>query len=279
MLISYSCSLKAALLTVNFILLWIGAAPLLLCQPMLSGPKNAILSSSAVTLPINDWSGTNPASLAGIEHKHFSFFTSKGYGLTELGEAALNMAFPARGINVGFTVQSFGYKLYRELKITPTLAKTVTFGTSRPILIGFSGTINHLIIRNLGQQTDLAFSSGFVVEPWPRVHLGMSIIHWLGSSDSSSLEKAFRAGMSYQISETYWMLFAVEKTLSFPSSVTTGIIHYLIPQCTLYARISTEPYRFAVGMDLLLDHFNASFIAEKHMILNWTPALSFGLRF
>lgn len=242
----------------------------------MSGPYNAILGSAAVALPANEWPQVNPASVAHVERKHLSIFAQEGYGLPELRMGAFNFTLPTPTWTVGISAQSFGYSAYRESRGMASIARGFRFGSSRSIALGISTTLNQIRIQHVGSRQDASLSAGILAEPWPGLHLGISLLHWVQTNHA--LEEAFLLGASYLIPGTIRILTALHKTLTFPPSLHIGFEHYLHQKFILSTRLSSNPHRLALGVELKLATLTAHVLAEKHTVLNWTPGISIGVQ-
>ena len=259
------------------ILLSISHSRALFSQPLLNGSRNAVLSNASVALPENDWPEVNPALALSSRDISISFFTSEGYGLRELRSTAINFFIPGEQTSWGAMLYSFGYEAYRELKLVATMSRSFSFNSTRPLTLGASVTINRIRIRGIPPNNEAAFSAGFLAEIWPNLFIGASLINWYNTNPSVSLEENLRIGIGYYLTNQTWLLVGLKKSMAYPLSLSTGIELLLIPGLTLRSSMSSQPYRMAIGFDVIVKRLIAGILVERHMILKWTPALSIGL--
>jgi len=250
---------------------------MVIAQPLLNGSRNAVFSSASVSFPQGAWHDVNPASTANITSVYISIFTSNGYGLKELRTNAVNLAFPVKKAVLSASIHSFGYEAYREIKLSPSLSYLFTFDSSRSIAAGISSTINRIYIQGFGSQVDVALSAGLIAEIWPGIVVGASAKNWIKWDSHNPLEEEIRIGFGYRLAHEAWILIALQKSILYPASLSVGIEHALSPAFTFRSGISTMPHRLAFGFDLTTRKLTAGILAEKHIFLNWTPALAIDL--
>ena len=246
-------------------------------QPLLNGSRNAVLASSSIALPGTRWPEVNPSSMAAIEQSDVAFFATEGYGLSELRSSAANFVFPTQNFVYGVMAQVFGYEAYRELKFATTISRTVHFNSSREILIGISALLKRINIRHIGHQSEAGFRAGLTVEIWPAIYMGASTKQVFKSVQTKSMEDEFQIGLGFSPTNTFTILIAVLKEISHPPSLSVGIESSMKPGMTLRSGMSTHPFRIAMGLDLHIKKLEIGVLAERHIILNWTPAISIAL--
>ena len=251
----------------------------LYAQPLFNGSRNATLSHAAVSMPGNQWPDVNPSSIASIKRSSLSFFASEGYSLREMRTGAINVSLPTPKQVYGVMVQSFGYDQYRDLNIITTIGRQLKFGASRKLSIGLSIMYNRVTIRHIGSQNRIALSSGLTIEFWPNLYLGASARQLISHRPTAALEEEFRLGIGYQLLKESWVVVAIQKSISHQPVLSAGLESPIEPGIVMRIRMSTNPYRVAMGADFRLNSLEVGILAEKHIILNWTPALSVGLPF
>ncbi|MBX2821322.1 MAG: hypothetical protein KTR29_16625 [Rhodothermaceae bacterium] len=230
-----------------------------------------------MSFPQGTWHEVNPATTANLTTAFISAFTSNGYGLKELRTNAITLAIPAKKAVFGVSIRSFGYEAYREIRLMPALSYRFNFNSSRSMAVGISSTVNRINIQGIGSRVDLAFSAGIIAEIWPRVFIGASAKNWIKWDPQNPLEEEIRIGLGYRLLNKAWVLIAVQKSILYPLSLSVGLEHTLSQAFTLRSGVSTAPYRLALGIDLTTEKLTAGLLAEKHIFLNWTPALAIGL--
>ena len=263
--------------TVYFLIGFMGNVESAIAQPLLNGPRNAVFSSASVSYPQGTWHDVNPATTANMTRVFLSIFTSDGYGLKELRTSALNFVIPAKNAVLSTSIHSFGYEVYREIKVMPSISYRFNFDSSRSVAVGISSTVNRINIQGIGSRIDLAFSAGIIAEAWPGLFVGASTSNWIKLVSKNSLEEEIRIGLAYQLFKEAWILIATQKSLLHPASLSVGFEHSISPVFTIRSGASTVPYRLAFGVDLSTKKMTASILAEKHIVLNWTPALAIDL--
>lgn len=246
-------------------------------QPLFNGSRSATLSYSAVSMPGNQWPEVNPSSIATIKNTNLSLFVSEGYSLSEMRSSALNLCLPSQTLVYGLMVQSFGYDMFRDLRFTTTIGHEIKLGTSRKVLIGVSFTYNRITIQHIGNQNGIGLSFGLTTEIWPNLYLGASSRQPFSRNPTNALEEVTQLGIGYRLFEETWFILGIQKSISFQPAISAGIESPVGPGIVLRFRMNTQPYRIALGAEFLFNSLEVGILAEKHIILNWTPALSIGL--
>ena len=243
-------------------------------QPLMSGSQNAVLAHSSVAVSGTKWPDVNPASLPVISTFQLSLFASEAYGLKELRSGATNLLVPMNRSTLGLTAHFFGYEKYKEITAKATLTRAFSFGTSRNLTVGLSVSAMNQRVRHTFDRTSLALSGGLLVELWPGLYMGVAANEWLQLTKLTSQEETLILGLGYTLLEATQVVLSIKKTIQYPSSLGIGFEHLIESRLTVRASMGSNPYRAAIGIDVEFNTLKAGVLAEKHMVLGWTPALS-----
>ena len=85
-------------------------------------------------------------------------------------------------------------------------------------------------------------------------------------------------GLAYTPAEQLLVVVDAYQNPDFPMSFRGGIEVQPVSVLALRAGMTTEPSRFTAGAGLRLGKLTADLAGEKHEVLGWSPAISFGVQ-
>ncbi len=250
-------------------------------QSSIEGDARAAALGDAATALTHAPSGyANPASWATFSGRAVSFFAFEAFGLSALRLAAAAYVEPTRLGTFAVGARSFGFDDYRETHLHVGFARGVRLGSTRRFHVGLSLRYYHVSIPNYGKAGALGLGLGGLVEVWPSVQVGFQAtnFHVPKLAGREELARTLAIGLAYAPVEQVLVVLDAYKDVRFPLSVRAGVEVQPVATLLLRAGATTEPTRFTAGAGIRLGKLVADLAGQRHAVLGWSPAVSFGLR-
>lgn len=247
---------------------------------MEGGARAAAMGGAATALPADVWGHGNPASWATLPGRAISFFATEAFGLTALQLGAVQYVEPTRFGAFSAGARTFGFEEYRETRFLVGFAHGFSLGSSRHIYAGLRLRYHQVAIPDYGQASAFGLGIGGLVSVLSTLHLGFQAtnVHNPKLAGREELDRSLSLGMAYTPVEQVLVVLDGYKDSDFPISFRGGIEVQPVPVLALRAGMTTEPSRFTAGVGLRLGKLVADLAGEKHEVLGWSPALSFGVQ-
>ena len=244
-----------------------------------SGARAAALGGAGTALSHEATGYANPAVWATFSGRAVSFFASEAFGLSALRLGAVAYVAPTRLGAIALGARTFGFEDFREVHLQGGFARGFRLGTTRRFLGGVSLRYHHVAIPNYGRAGTLAVGVGGLVALWPSVQVGFHAANIQGPKlAGQTLARSLALGLAYTPMEQVLIVIDTYKDVRFPLSVRAGIEVQPIEALLLRAGAATAPARITAGAGLHLGKLQAAVAGERHEVLGWSPAVSFGLR-
>lgn len=242
--------------------------------------RAAALGGAATALTHTPTGYANPASWATFSGRAVSFFAFEAFGLSALRLAAASYVEPTRLGAFAVGARTFGFDAYRETHLHVGFAHGFRLESTRRFHVGASLRYYRVSIPGYGNAGALGLGIGGLVEVWPSVLMGFQAtnFHVPKLAGREELARTLALGLAYTPVEQVLAVLDVYKDVRFPLSVRAGVEVQPVAAFSLRAGAATEPSRFTAGAGIRLGHLVADVAGERHAILGWSPAVSFGLR-
>ena len=250
-------------------------------QSSIEGEARAAALGGATTALTHAPTGSaNPASWATFSGRAVSFFAFEAFGLAALRLATAAYVEPTSLGAFAGGARTFGFDDYRETLVHGGFARSFGLGSTRRFYAGLSLRYYFVSIPGYGKAGTLGMSLGGLVEVWPSVQVGFQAtnIHAPKLGEREELPRTLALGLAYAPTEQVLVVLDVYKDVRFPLSVRAGIEVRPVTPFALRAGAATEPSRFTAGAGVRLGKVVADVAGERHAVLGWSPAVSFGLR-
>ncbi len=242
--------------------------------------RAAALGDAATALTHAPTGYANPASWATFSGRAVSFFAFEAFGLAALRLATAAYVEPTSLGTFAAGARTFGFDDYRETHLHLGFARGFGLGATRRIHVGLSLRYYRVSIPGYGKAGTLGLGLGGLVEVWPSVQVGFQAtnFHVPKLAGREELARTMALGLAYAPVEQVLVVLDVYKDVRFPLSVRAGVEVQPVAAFVLRAGAATEPSRFTAGAGVRLGKVVADVAGERHAILGWSPAVSFGLR-
>lgn len=242
--------------------------------------RAAALGGASTALTHAPMGYANPASWATFSGRAVSFFAFEAFGLAALRLAAAAYVEPTSLGAFAIGAQTFGFDDYRETHLHAGFGRGFGLGTTRRFHVGFSLRYHRVSIPGYGKAGALGLGLGGLVEVWPSVLVGFQAtnFHVPKLAGREELARSLALGLAYSPVEQALVVLDVYKDVRFPLSVRAGVEIQPVTSFVLRAGAATEPSRFTAGAGVRLGTIVADVAGERHAVLGWSPAVSFGLR-
>ena len=247
---------------------------------MEGGARAAALGGAATALPGDVWGQGNPASWSTMPGRAISFFATEAFGLSALRLAAVQYVEPTRFGAFSAGARTFGFEDYQETRFLAGFARGFSLGTKRRFHAGLRLRYHQVSIPEYGQASALGLGIGGLMNILPSLHLGFQAtnFHHPKLAGHEALDRSLSLGLAYTPVEQLLVVVDAYQDPDFPLSFRGGLEVQPVPVLVLRAGMTTEPSRFTAGAGLRLGKLMADLAGEKHEVLGWSPAISFGVQ-
>lgn len=240
------------------------------------GARDEALANATTALSEDTWAiFNNPANLP--DYKSTSFYIMRYFGLSELTDYAVELAYPTKLADFGLGAHTYGFNLYHQTEFR----------------LGFRRKISSVYLGMTIDYTAISLPAPYGSAGAVGIDLGMVIPiikkFWLGAyvrninqpelgKVKEKLPQTFSAGMSYDINRHALFVMDVFKDVDFPLSARGGIEIRPVKIVSLRAGITTQPTTFTTGLGISEKTWTFNFVATHHEVLGWSPGLDFKIR-
>ncbi len=243
---------------------------------LIPGAKQNSMANSGVALSDDVFAlYENPAGLAQINWKEAGLFYSPApFGLSELSNAfaAYNQPFGFGNLSAG--MMTYGFKLYRENKIS--IAYSLKY--NKRFFAGITLNYHTISIKNYGNTSSFSFDLGGLAYISNKLRWGFDIKNINRGSYSGykdQIPTVLSTGFSFDILEDASISAAIEKDVLYNPSFSFGIEYYIIDNIVVRTGFSNEPSKFSAGIGINYSIFSFDYAIYTHQVLGLTH--QFGL--
>lgn len=243
-------------------------------EHILPGARSAALSNASVTLQ-DTWSTLhNQAGLGFVRNITSGIYYENRFLLKELSTRGAAVAIPLKTGTFGFSVNAFGYSLYRENKYNLSFAKAF----SNMFSIGMALDYLHTQLSEGNENySAIVGEAGILIKIHKDLLLGAHLYNptrsRLGKNTTERIPTVMRLGINYSFSSRVMFVLETEKDLSQKPRFKAGIEYQPLPHFYLRAGISNNPILSTFGTGLQLRNFQIDLSATYHQALGVTPQL------
>ncbi len=239
------------------------------------GAKSISLANSNVALGDDAFSlFTNPSGLAQINWTEGGFFYSHSpFGMKELSNAFLASTIPTEYGSFAFGVSTYGFQLYRENKFVLAYANRY----ANNFFYGLSFSLNHLSIKNYGEDNAITFSFGTLYYLSPNLRIAFSTDNlnkatW--GTEKNQIPMVYRSGISYDVLNEVSLNIAVENEVGFNPSMQCGINYNINEYFALRSGFANEPAKYCAGFGINYSQFEIDYGIFTHQELGLTHQIT-----
>ena len=220
----------------------------------------------------------NPAGLSFSKLVSLSLFASRPYGLRELTYETVSAVLPSPFGNLGISLQTYGYHLYRE----NTIALGWGYHYHDKVYYGILVRLNQLRIKNYGSASSLMIDIGCLLLMGNNILAGIAITNLNNTGIKGQNEphpQITRAGISYQPFNGVTVAIEFDKDTRYPVEMKGGVEFRLLHETCLRFGFGREPSYFSSGVGLAWNSFSIDYAFTTHPVLGMTHQGSFNILF
>lgn len=231
---------------------------------------------SGVAMNTPDNLSINPASVAG-QNKIYAaiFYSPSPFQLSQLSNYGILGAMNVEYFDIGASINSFGFSLYRETSSSIVLAKRLY--ESFDVGIGFH--ISHLFIDQYGSATTIVFDIGGIYNFSENLKFGFSLQNLsratFGGDDD--IPQVLSTGISYKIIDQALVNFDVVKDIRYEPALRPSIEFSPHEILIVRAGIQTGSSRLFGGIGLRIIGIGIDYGIATHAELGLTHSI--GIKF
>jgi len=239
------------------------------------GAKSISLANADIALSSDAFSlFTNPSGLAQINWIEGGvFYSPSPFGVKELSNAFFAASIPTEYGSFGLGVTTYGFELYKENKFVLSYANRY----AKNFFYGVSLSLNHLSIKNYGEDNALVFSFGalYYISSGLRFAFAAENLNkasW--GKEKNQIPTAYLSGVSYDVLSNVSLNVAVESEVGFNPSIQCGINYDLNEYFSIRSGFANEPAKYSAGFGVNYSQFEIDYAIFTHQELGLTHQFS-----
>lgn len=216
----------------------------------------------------------NPSAISDFKNINAGISSEQRFGESKLSKESIAFVLPTKFINVGLSINHFGYTLFNQQKISLSLAKKL----SKQFSLGITFSYFETNISEQNHSGNFLGELGLLYHPFSKWHLGMFIFN---PTQSKYTEYSYdriptyaRFGVSYDISDKVKFVTEAEQILNQKIVLRGGIKYQIHKILSLSLGAATNPVFVTFGTGIKLKNFKVDFAASFHQVLGISPHLS-----
>ena len=246
------------------------------------GAKQIAISGSEVALSDDVFAiFNNPAGLAQFNWRELGvYYSPTPFGFKELANGYMGYTEPFGFGSAAVGVMSYGYDLYREIKILPG----ISFRYLNKFFLGFTFTFDHISIQGYGHKSACYLNAGCLIYLTGNLRTGFSYSNINRSSFTSNddpIPVIMKMGLSYNVITDFSLNVAMEKDIRYNLSLMSGINYDITDNLSLRLGFANEPSKFSGGIGIHISYFSFDYAFFTHPELGFTHqaglTVSFGV--
>jgi hypothetical protein len=244
----------------------------------IAGARAAAMGNAGVNFRDIHSLFSNQAGLAQLENPAVSVFGQQRFLIEDLQQFAFAAALPTNSGTLGLNIQHFGSKLYNEQKIGLAYGRKLMDKLS----IGAQFDILRTSIAEFGNSTRFTFELGLQSQISEQISFAAHLFNPLRQEtvENELMPTVLTLGGAYRPNDLTSVFLELEKDVSRPLIVKTGIEYRIVEALILRTGIATNPNLFTFGFGLRLKNGLAVDIAAGyHQILGFSPTVGLALGF
>ncbi len=256
-----------------------GAAPLHASfDPIPADPRGLAMSGSVAALPGDAfgmlYNPASPASSAGASVAAACAIPYGDDGLATRSAAAKAGSLPFdRNGAASVAFRGYSPNGYRESSWSAGYSRRLTTA----IRAGISVSRMELGVTGFADRPATGINAGIMVEPWPRITLGVSSLNLNSPSigAGNSLPRTTLAGISYRFDNGNLLTATAQGDPERPGRILAGAAFKVAPSLAMLAGAGTNPSVASAGAAFTMGAVRATAAASRNLDLGTTAA--FGL--
>jgi hypothetical protein len=229
------------------------------------GARPIGMGGAFVAIADNAWAIIfNPAGLTQLGGDEIAaFYSPQPFGMTELSLASFALVHPTSYGEVGFSVNRFGFDLYREVSGILSYANSY-----RDIFsFGINLTYNSLAIKNYGSTSTIGVDIGILTTVTRGLHWGFFAANVNVPSIGQAKEKLpqlFASGLSFRPADGLLLGLDVIKDVRYPALLRGGLEYKVVDPVSLRVGVGNNPTKFSSGLGIHYSFVHFDYAMTTH---------------
>jgi hypothetical protein len=244
----------------------------------IAGARASALGNTGVNFRDIQSVFSNQAGLARLENAAATVFGQQRFLLQELQQVGFGAALPTNSGTIGLNVQYFGNESYNEQKIGLAYGRKLM----EKLSIGAQMNVLRTSIPEYGSLSTFTFELGLQSDINSQISLAAHLFNplRLETVEGEILPTVLTLGAAYRPTPLTAVFLELEKDVSRPLMVKSGIEYQIVEALKLRTGIATNPtlFSFGLGLDMkkgpLID-----IAASYHQLLGFSPTAGLTYRF
>jgi hypothetical protein len=216
----------------------------------------------------------NPATIGSFKKIQAGIYSEQRFGEAKLNSSNIALILPSKFINIGFSINHFGYELFNQQKFNLSLGKRL----SKQFLLGVSISYFETNISEQSHSGNFLGEFGLIYQPFQKWQIGMFVFNPTQSRYSVNsydrIPTYARFGASYEISDKVQFISEIEQTLNQNLVLRGGIKYQIHEILSLSIGAANNPVYLTFGTGIKLKNYKVDFAMSTHQILGVSPHLS-----
>ena len=260
-----------------FLILFLSASVSKAQEIFLPGSRSQALAGISVSLA-DCWSVFgNQAGLAQINHPTVGGTFQNRFLVKELSTSSGLFILPVQSSVFALSAYQFGQTTFRHEKFGIAFSRSL----SRLLHFGIQFNYYRFFLAEENQTIgSFGLELGFQYQLTKQLLLGIHALNPYKTaiktfSGEYSYPSRFNFGASYQVSESFGFVTEVEKDLSFPLNIKTGLEYSILDKLVIRTGISGKPYQLSAGMGFAVNRMKIDLAVSYNQYLGNSPSVSF----
>jgi hypothetical protein len=229
------------------------------------GARPIGMGGAFVAIADNVWAIVfNPAGLTQLRGDEIAaFYSPQPFGMTELSLASFALAHPTSYGEIGFSVNRFGFDLYREVSGMLSYANSYKDAFS----FGINLTYNSLAVKNYGSASAIGVDVGILATIASGLCWGFYAANVNAPSIGQVKEKLpqlYASGLSFKPADGLLLGLDVIKDVRYPALLRAGLEYKVVDPVSLRVGVGNNPTKFSSGLGIHYSFVHFDYAMTTH---------------
>ncbi len=236
------------------------------------GARNSALSGATLTIGDAWATFNNVGAIGNLENSTGAITYQNRYNIPEFMVLGGSFIQVSKWVNTGLSFYRFGDNLFNEQKAGLSIGNKIQM-----VSLGAGANLLQYKIKGLDTWQYWVFEFGGVAQLSEQLFIGA---HIFNISVDTEVPVIMKAGISYQPLSDLMINIETHKSVDANARLVTGIEYYLIRSLALRSGFSTNPFKSAYGLGIVLNlfDFNYAFSSQSDLGSIHEISLNFSLR-
>ncbi len=244
------------------------------------GARNEGLAKSTIAVP-HLWSiSNNPSGIAYLKSPEIGVFYTNRFLMKELSTQSIAAVYPSKWLNIGLSVEHFGYSELSELQAGLAVAKTF----NKYFSLGFK--FNYLEYRQAevyGTARAFLVQIGLTSNPIKDIYIGAHIYNpsraKFNTLVSQYVPTIFSLGAAYKPDRMVGLTAQIDKSLEAELTYKMGVEFNVTESLYIRAGVNVKPNAYFLGVAYYFKNIRLDIAFSHQQVVGISPSASMGYVF